>query len=338
MVTRKVQKVGRSTYTVSLPHDWVETRKITPKTEMDIQSLPDGSLKVSTHDSIKGETKIKEIVMKFKEPDPGFLIRRTLAAYLSNFDVLKLDLSGISLEASGREKIRRMIKNKMAGGEIIEESVNHMTIQILLRPYEFPLDKLLLRMATMTYDMILDIGKAIDKMDKNILKDVIERDEDVDKFYFMGGRWLTNMISEHSAPKSYGIKEAKDCLEYRIVFRHIERVADHAIRIASKILDVVDEINEEQIKAVVKALETAGSVFTRSVNCLQSGNLQGANSTIHDARKVIATAEELMDKVVDSKIPTRAIGAMIIIIESIKRISEYGIGISEIAFNLHVTT
>jgi hypothetical protein len=53
---------------------------------------------------------------------------------------------------------------------------------------------------------------------------------------------------------------------------------------------------------------------------------------------VIDIAEQLMDKVVDSKIPTRAIGAMIIIIESIKRISEYGIGISEIAFNLHVTT
>jgi phosphate uptake regulator len=338
MVIRKVQKVGRSTYTVSLPHDWVEARNLAPKTEVDIQALPDGSLRVSTLELLKGESRTSEIVIRSKEPDAGYLIRRALAAYISNFDVIKLDLSGVNMEAGGREKIRRMIKNKMAGGEIIEESVNQMTIQILLRPYEFPLDKLLLRMATMTHNMILDIGKAIDKKDKNILKDVIDRDEDVDKFYFMGGRWLTNMIGDQSALQNYGLKEAKDCLEYRIAFRHIERVADHVNRIASKILEVMDEINEEQIKAVGRALEGAGSVFTRAVNCLQSGSLQEANRAIHDARKVIGMAEELMDRVVDSKLPTRAIGAMIIIIESIKRIGEYGIGISEIAFNLHVTT
>jgi phosphate uptake regulator len=193
-------------------------------------------------------------------------------------------------------------------------------------------------MAIMTHNMVLDIGKAIEKMDKNILKDIIDRDEDVDKFYFMGGRWLTNMIEDQSALQKYGLKEAKDCLEYRIAFRHIERVADHVSRIASKILEAVGEIKEEQIKEAWRALEGAGSVFIRAVNCLQSGSLQEANKAIHDARKVIDIAEQLMDKVVDSKIPTRAIGAMIIIIESIKRISEYGIGISEIAFNLHVTT
>lgn len=51
---------------------------------------------------------------------------------------------------------------------------------------------------------------------------------------------------------------------------------------------------------------------------------------------MIGTAEELMDRVVDSKLQARAIGAMIIIIDSIKRIGEYGIGILEIVFNLHV--
>ena len=335
MGIRKVQKVGKSTYTVSLPHDWVEARKLTPKTEVDIRALPDGSLRVSTLESMKGETRTREIVIRSKEPDAGFLIRRALAAYISNFDVIKLDLTGVNMEAGSREKIRRMIKNKMAGGEIIEESVNQITVQILLRPYEFPLDKLLLRMATMTHDMMSDIGKAIDKKDKNILKDVMDRDEDVDKLYFMGSRWLTCMISDQSALQDYGLKETKDCLEYRLVFRHIERVADHVNRIASKFFEAIDEIDEGLSGALAGALEGSGSVFTRAVNCLQSGSLQEANKAIHDARKLISTAEELMDKVVDSKLPARVVGPMIIIIDSMKRIAEYGIGISEIAFNLH---
>jgi len=86
---------------------------------------------------------------------------------------------------------------------------------------QFPLDKLVLRMATMTHDMISDIGKAIDKKDKNILKEMMDRDEDVDRLYFMGDRWLTNMIGDQSALQNYGLKAAKDCLEYRLVFRHL---------------------------------------------------------------------------------------------------------------------
>jgi len=335
MGIRKVQKVGKSTYTVSLPHDWVEARKLMPKTEVDIRALPDGSLRVSTLESMKGEPRTREIVIRSKEPDAGFLIRRALAAYISNFDIIKLDLTGVNMEAGGREKIRRMIKNKMAGGEIIEESMNQITVQILLRPYEFPLDKLLLRMATMTHDMMSDIGKVIDKKDKNILKDVMDRDEDVDKLYFMGSRWLTGMISDQSGLQDYGLKETKDCLEYRLVFRHIERVADHVNRIASKFFEAIDEIDEGLSGALAGALEGSGSVFTRAVNCLQSGSLQEANKAIHDARKVVSAAEELMDKVVASRLPARVVEPMIIIIDSIKRIAEYGIGISEIAFNLH---
>ena len=336
MGIRKVQKVGKSTYTVSLPHEWVKARSLTPKTEVDIQTLPDGSLKVSTLEVLKNEAKTKEVVISSKDPDAGFLTRRALAAYISNYDIIKLDFSGVSMEAGGREKIRRTIKYKMAGAEIIEETVNQITIQVLLRPYEFPLDKLLLRMATMAHDMMLDIGKAMQSKDVDVLKDVMGRDEDVDKLYFMGCRWLTSMINDQSALQNYGLREAKDCLEYRLVFRHIERVADHVFRIASNFLEATEDMEKDLRASILEVLDRAANVFMRSVNCLQSGSLVEANKAIHDTRKVIVSGEDLTKKVVDGKLPAKSVGALIIIIDSIKRIAEYGMGISEIAFNVHV--
>jgi hypothetical protein len=71
------------------------------------------------------------------------------------------------------------------------------------------------------------------------------------------------------------------------------------------------------------------------VNCLQSGSLQEANKAIHDARREITVAEGLMGTLVGSKVSIQVIGSLVVVVDSIKRISEYGIGISELVFNLY---
>lgn len=335
MGTRRVQKVGKSTYTVSLPHDWVKAKSLKPKTEVDVQTLQDGSLRVNTMEAAKAVEKAKEIVISVKDPDAGFLIRKALAAYIANYDIIRLDLSRVSLEAGGKEKIRRTIKNKMAGAEIVEESVNQITIQILLKPAEFPLDKLLLRMATMALDMAMDVSKGMLSANRNVFLDVISRDEDVDKLYFMASRWLTNMLDDPSALRGYGMKDANDCLEYRMACRNIERVADHVCRMAEKYLPALDEVPKELAKKYAEALESSGGVFIRSVNCLQSGSLQEANKAIHDSRRVLAHVEELMEALVNSDLSISAISNLVVVVGSMRRIAEYGIGISELVFNLY---
>ncbi len=339
MGTRKVQKVGKSTFTVSLPQDWVKKNRVQAKTEVDIQSLSDGNLKIATMENAKRAPQNKEITILTKDSDAGFIVRKALAAYIANYDIIKLDLSSLTLDPAARDKIRRMIKYKMAGGEIIEESVNYITIQILLRPYEFPLDKLIIRMATMVKDMLSDISKAIETKNKNILRDVMERDEDVDKLYFMGSRWLTNIMSDMSSLKDYGVRDLKDCLEYRLAFRHLERVADHVYRIASKFMEInQDEEDDALAKAIVSTLENAGAVLIRAVNCLQNGSLIEANKAIHDARKVGIAGEELMKTAMNSGLQPKTVGAIIIIVDSTKRVAEYAIGIAELAFNVHISS
>jgi hypothetical protein len=117
--TRKVQKVGKSTFTVSLPQEWVKKNRVQAQTEVDIQTLSDGNLKIATMDNAKGVSQNREISIATKESDAGYLVREALAAYIANYDIIKLDLTGLTLDPTARNKIRRMIKYKMAGGEII---------------------------------------------------------------------------------------------------------------------------------------------------------------------------------------------------------------------------
>jgi hypothetical protein len=102
----------------------------------------------------------------------------------------------------------------------------------------------------------------------------------------------------------------------------------------------IDESEEDDALArrIVATLENAGGVLIRSVNCLQNGSLTEANKAIHDARKVGMAGEELMKEIANGKHKPKTIGAIIIIVDSTKRIAEYGIGIAELAFNVHISS
>ncbi len=333
MVVRRLQKVGTATFTVALPKEWVEARGLGAKSEVDVQVLDDGNIRISTISSEK--RKEKEIIIKAKETDAGFLIRKVMAAYVAGYDIIKVDLSELEPEFEGREKLRGIIKNKMAGGELIEESINSIIIQIILRPYEYPLNKMLIRMTTMAQNMILDVCKAIESRNKDILLDVIERDDDVDKFYFMGSRWLASIIEDKFSSMDYDIKLGREVLEYRIIFRHVERVADHVCKIATIMLEMVNKIDESIAIEVKRVLEKTANIFVRSINCIKSNNLLDANKVIHDARTAIRSIEEILEKFgnMSSK---GSLGSLAIILESVKRIAEYAIGISEIVFNISI--
>lgn len=333
MVVRRLQKVGTATFTVALPKEWVEARGLGAKSEVDVQVLDDGNIRISTISSEK--RKEKEIIIKAKETDAGFLIRKVMAAYVAGYDIIKVDLSELEPEFEGREKLRGIIKNKMAGGELIEESINSIIIQIILRPYEYPINKMLIRMTTMAQNMILDVCKAIESRNKDILLDVIERDDDVDKFYFMGSRWLASIIEDKFSSMDYDIKLGREVLEYRIIFRHVERVADHVCKIATIMLEMVNKIDESIAIEVKRVLEKTANIFVRSINCIKSNNLLDANKVIHDARTAIRSIEEILEKFgnMSSK---GSLGSLAIILESVKRIAEYAIGISEIVFNISI--
>lgn len=333
MVVRRLQRVGASTFTVALPKEWVKARGLGAKSEVDVQVLDDGNIRISTINSEK--RKEREILIKEKETDAGFLIRKIMAAYIAGYDVIKLDLSEVGPEFEVRDKLRKIIKNKMAGGEIVDESINSMTIQVILRPYEYPINKILMRMTSMVHNMILDVCKALASKNKNILLDVVERDDDIDKLYFMGSRWLSSIIEDKLSALDYDIKTGREVLEYRIIFRHVERVADHVCKISTILLDLIDKIDNNSTLVIKELLEKTGTIFVRSLNCLKSNNLLDANRVIHDARSTVKSIEEVLEKFGHSS-SKEVLGTLAVIFDSTKRIAEYGIGISEIVFNISI--
>ena len=80
------------------------------------------------------------------------------------------------------------------GVEIIEESASEVTAQCLLGYKELPVNKALNRMSILTLSMYKDAANALINYDLDLAKEVVNRDDEVDRFYFFIVRELKKAV------------------------------------------------------------------------------------------------------------------------------------------------
>ena len=76
---------------------------------------------------------------------------------------------------------------------------------------------------------------AIKEGNIELANEVINSDDDVDRFSFYITRQLAIAIENEHLLKEMGFSNARDCLGYRLIIKNIERMGDHAVRISKDV-------------------------------------------------------------------------------------------------------
>jgi len=76
-----------------------------------------------------------------------------------------------------------------------------------------------------------------------LANEVINTDDEVDRFGFYIIRQLKIAIQNEHLLKEMGFKNSRDCLGYRLIVKNIERTGDHAVIIAKDLLEFLNPIS-----------------------------------------------------------------------------------------------
>jgi len=224
MEVRKLQKTGGSTYVISLPKSWVKNSGLDSGSILTVREQQDGSVLI-TPGEITPHRKLATI-------DAGpYVNRRLLEKYLLGYDEVTIS-SNKGIPEKEKSKIKNTV-NYLIGYEIMDESANSLTIQNLLNPVEVSVFKSLKRMQTIVSVMHRDLISAISTKDKKLLKDVIQRDTEVNRLYFLVVRQIRTIIQTPSLQDKEGLKSV-DYVDYRLAANLLEVTGDALSRIASK--------------------------------------------------------------------------------------------------------
>lgn len=324
---------GGSTYTLSLPKKWVEELGLEPGDEMLVEERG-SSLFLSPGGF--GEESSKEAVVEVDpEENCDTMKRKILSLYLVGYNVIRIRSSRDRLRGPYRNAIKKLVRGKLVGTEVISESMEEVALQTLLSYSELSAKGALKRMYSVAASMQENAIAALEGGDKELAQDVMEIDDEVDRFQMYLIREIKAAIQNPSMIEEIGLKTARECLGYRLISKNVERAGDHARLIAKNILEMEHPVDEKSLEMLKEANVLSSKIMEKAIDALFDDDYDAAEEVMQEIGELYELEEKVNRFLADQE-PPEAIRIRLIL-ESIRRIAEYGSDVAEIVLNLTIT-
>jgi phosphate uptake regulator len=332
---RKIQFTGKSTYIVSLPKKWVTALGLKAGSQIMV-SQQNNSLILTPKEMFKPSTQPAEANLKISgNDDPDTITREIISLYLVGYNFIRVRTNEERISALQRNAVKELTRKKLVGTEIISETPNEIKLQILVSYPELSVENALRRMCLIATSMHEDAIQALKNLDKKLAHEVIQLDDEVDRFSLYIIRQLKAAVQNEKILKDIGLENPRDSLGYRVIAKFVERIADHAAKIAENVMSLEEKPNETILQALSEMSVFAKTVFEDSIKSLFKKDYALADQVISKA-KTIAVLENKVVKETQLGIKQTDISSIRMIMESIRRTAEYASDIAEIVLNLNI--
>jgi len=219
---RKVVKLGGSYY-IALPKAWLKAAGVGPGDYLELRVRDSSVLEVLVRAPPDEQSPRTCRVL-----ETPWLEKSVLSAYLKGYDVIEIAVRSDSKRISERiERLQRLL----IGLEIIEEREDRVVLQCFTRT-GYNLMSLLARMDSISREMYVDAAKSLVKGDLKLAKDVIARDDRLDRLYFLTVREVRARLL---SPETAGIERLR-LMDLRLLSRELEEIGDLSESIARQAL------------------------------------------------------------------------------------------------------
>ncbi len=326
---RKIQFTGNSTYIVSLPIKWARDIDLKTGDILNLTPMPNKTLLVSSS-KISSEHAVPKVTIEYSHSDSAENNFRILIShYLVGYDIMRLTTK-IGFSSYDRKFIKDSVRQKLIGLELVEESRNELVFQCLLNYNDLPLERVIKNMYGLVLSMLEDSMAALQDHDVEIADDIVQRDDEVDRFYFLSTRQLNAIFKDVELSEKIGIQNLQECLGYRLITKIIERIGDHAVKIAINVQKMNSTVNSEN--PIFKMAELSRKVFESSRNLMLEEELQTINKIVVEAKKVSQFGFSLESRESGEQDNIE----LSMVLESLRRVAEYSGDIAEVALNISV--
>ncbi|MCW4010596.1 MAG: phosphate uptake regulator PhoU [Candidatus Bathyarchaeota archaeon] len=346
---RRVQCTGRGSYIISLPKEWVQDIGLTRGSEIAFNLEPDLSLTLVPR-KIREKTgedisKLKEYYISVDpEEDISSTLRMIQALYVISADIIRVHFRGGDTDVSKcKSEVKNFVKENFLGAEIIDETTDEVTLQILVKHSEFPIEKAVRRMVIVTLASHRDVILALKGGNKELFENIISAQHDAHRLGLYIVRQLKFGI-EHNMYRELGFKTPKEFLLYRIIVNDIKDIGENAINVMNNIIAVqklVDDqllffkepIDEEVHVQLLNLNALAHQLFEDATKAMFKRDYNDAENLIPKRQSYVKLENELIRLMSSKKMDPNISAIVRLVLDSCRRILDYGQDIAELTLN-----
>jgi phosphate uptake regulator len=331
---RRIQVTGRGSYIVSLPKRWVKERNLDRGEQIVFSTEDDGTLHIMPRTMLKKTKLVERTILVPEDMSPESLARRVISFYLVGFTFIRLKATKARFEPAQLDYIKEFVRKKLVGSEIVTESPNEIALQVLISYPELSVENALRRMFIICVSMLKDAVAALVENNPILADEVLKMDDEVDRFGFYIVRQLKMASQDRSIVAQIGLGSGRDLLGYRLVTKSIERAADHAAMIAQNVRTIKQTITPRLKEKINRMSEFVTRVCEDSMTALYKRDYGIAERILGNMSKTEALEKEVIVEISKQRIDSTQMSALRLIVESLRRVGEYGSDVAEAVLNL----
>ncbi len=331
---RKIQFSGKSSYMLALPKKWVEEMGLGAGDSVAVEKQGDSSLIVTPRVGKIASSRSEALIVVSSKNKTDSIVRQLISVYLLGYSTIQIRAREGSLTSAQRDAVKEATRRHLIGTEIIADSREGITLQVLLSYPELSVKNVLKRMFLISESMHRDSVRALSKNDKDAAAAVTKSDDEVDRFSLYAIRQLNMAVQSDFVLREIELKSRRDCLDYRLIIKSVERVADHASKVAEGVLRLEGQVSPQVLEKIVKMSEYAVGLFEEAGLALFKSDYQSADDVVENAKAAEGMQAEILNAIGKGK-GEETDRVLPLVVEDIRRTAEYAADIAEVVINMN---
>lgn len=278
---RSILRLGKSSYVITLPHDWLRMMNLKRGDRILLVTNQDGSLalypmssQVAPEISLVLDVKVDQI------KEQRLLERILVAAYLEGIKRVIFKTSSISNERFERLK---QISTKLIN-TIYREKADGLEFEF--RPhFDTDFTNLVVRLSASLLSMVAYIKRAIVGQPE-FLKHIETMENEVDRDYWWALRILVASQINRSLALNLGFKNPTHIIGNRAIIRALELAGDYVHEIANDLKEMIAakmKIPERASERLATTIDKCEDIISHSIYALHALDPLRANENLNEA-------------------------------------------------------
>lgn len=280
---RKVQKVGYSTLSVSIPKGFAKEMNLKPGDRVLFREDADGTLRLIP--ATRAKKSSKATIRAEEAGSDEILVRLMVGAYVLGYDTVEVVGKG-PLDRGTADLAVKTIKRLM-GMEVVDSDGRRTVGQSFTDPTKFPVDSLIKRLQILVSQSLEDVVGALDLKQSGSLDDVARLQDEIDELYWLILRQLLVALNRRELASEIGIESPLHASGDRVSAKTLDEIGKIINEMAEELVRLREKgtkMNSEVIERIRQLAAKAGEAFSTTMESLLTPdiNLIGASVSLVD--------------------------------------------------------
>jgi len=292
MEPRKVQRVGKSTLTVSLPSEWADEHGIDKGDHVYLSESHNGS--VTVYPRLTGTVVDGAVTIDADGLSPVALERAVVGSYVLGRNRIRVE-SDDGISGEGIDALYEA-ESQLIGTGIVEEGGDVVVLRCSINHDGFSANELLSRLDSTGRTMRSETVEALAEGDASVADRAANRERQANKVFVLVLRLVLTAQQNPMLVDRIGLDSPLHLVGTRAAAKSFERLADYAEEAAGCAAELADEgVDDELVEGFREVVGLVDEMCERALGSLEDGDIEAAA----EAREAFESAKGIEKRVTE---------------------------------------